>query len=230
MVTCAVRSGPGRNRGGPACPSEQCEEKGEDTEASPGGGQAVVEEQRDERSRRRDAQSDAGEDCPAGEASAPVRHVRQHGGCGEHHQGTAGYSGQQPPEEEPGEGNGGRAGEEGRGGEQHHRAKQDRCGKAGRKRAPQKRSGEIAGEIGGSEIGGDGGGKPVSADDGRQQRRVGKTCQADADQGGAGTGQGRPPLVHAALWRHHWWGRWVRTDRVGMNCLESRYRSGRLRG
>ena len=136
---------------------------------------------------------------------------------------------EQPPEEEPGEGNGGRAGEEARGGEQHHRAKRS-VRESGPQAGAPERSGEIAGEIGGSEIGDDGGGKPVSADDGRQQRRVGKTCQADADQGGAGTGQGRPPLVHAALWRHHWWGRWVRTDRVGMNCLESRYRSGRLRG
>ena len=93
MVMCAVRSGPGRDGGGPACPSEQCKEQGEETEASPGGGQAEVEEQRDGRSRRGDTQSDAGEDCPAGEASAPVRHVRQHGRRGEHHQGAAGYSG-----------------------------------------------------------------------------------------------------------------------------------------
>ena len=67
----------------------------------------------------------------------------------------------------------------------HHRAQHGRRGTGARHRLRRQRASEIAGEVRGTQIGGLGGREPLRVDQRRDERRVGKAREADADQHGA---------------------------------------------
>jgi len=139
---------------GPSTPRQHGERESQHTEAAPRRDQTHLQQQRHERARGRDAESDAGEDHATGEAAASRRNVRHHGRRSEGHQRSAGDSGRKTPDEIPDERAWRRAGEERRDGDHHHRAQHGDRAQACGDRPRDERTREISGQVGGAEVGG----------------------------------------------------------------------------
>src|SRR6202043_2075474 len=106
LIVIAERSQRSRAAGRPTRPGDDGQQQRERAETIPGLGEALSEKQRHKGTRSGDAEADTGEDRAARDTAPPMRYVRQHDRRREYHQRTAGNSGQQPPDEEPLQGDG----------------------------------------------------------------------------------------------------------------------------
>ncbi len=180
----------------PAVPRDRRQQQREQPEADPGRREARTQQQRHQRPRKRDAETDSGEYHAAREAAPCGRRAGDRRRCAERHQHPARPAGGKAPDEKPGEGGGNGAGEEGGGGGEQGNAQNEGQRHAPRQPAGGQRTGEISREVRGAEIGGVGRAEPPLVDQRRDQRRVGEAAQPDTDQNGAKARNHRPP--HAA--------------------------------
>ncbi|MNV57786.1 hypothetical protein D3C71_1501340 [compost metagenome] len=117
----------------------------------------------------------------------------QYGCRHQHHDRATGNAGQQAPAEKPAHRQRKGTSEKRQGHRQHHQAQGGCVGRAPRQWMTDQCANQVTHQVGGAEVHHVARGKPVGLDQRGNQRRVGKTRQANTDQTGAQAGKDRQP-------------------------------------
>ncbi|MNF89533.1 hypothetical protein D3C84_720620 [compost metagenome] len=104
----------------PAPPGKGCEQQGYQAKAQPCFAQALLKQERHQRSGKGNANAHAHEYDPGDQTAPGRRHMSQNGRSGQHHQRATGGAGQESPHEEPRERHGVGTREKRHTGQQHH--------------------------------------------------------------------------------------------------------------
>lgn len=129
----------------------------------------------------------------------------QRGGRGQHHQHAAGQARGEAPQEEPGERQWPGAGGQRDGSKQHHSVDRRPRARGARHRPSGHGARQVTGKVRRAQVGRAGSGEPVRAHQRRQQRRIGKARETDADQTCTEARQGGSPgrnRLHLHGYRH----------------------------
>ena len=168
--------------GRPVPPARESEERREHAKSVPALLQALLQQQRHEGAGRGDSQADPGENHAA-DGSAPCRRgVWQNDRSRQHHDDAAGKARQEAPSEKPHERQRCCARNEGERGKQHHRPQRADRTDPGRESSCRERASEITGQVRRAEIDDIRRAEPFRRNQRRDQRRVGKTGEPEADQ------------------------------------------------